>query len=138
MNEKEYRMYSLVLRQLTPIQKGVQTTHGVVEYANKYFNTPEYKQWSEHDKTLIMLDGGTAPRLSEIIEILKDFDIKFSIFQEPDLNNLITSICFLANNDVWDSALDSLYESLDDVGYDDEINRTFILRRIIKNCKLSH
>ena len=31
----EQRMYSLVLRQLNAIQKGVQTTHGVVEYANK-------------------------------------------------------------------------------------------------------
>ena len=34
----EQRMYSMVLRQLNPIQKGVQTTHAVVEYANKYNN----------------------------------------------------------------------------------------------------
>ena len=32
----EQRMYSLVLRQLNPIQKGVQTTHSVVEYGNKH------------------------------------------------------------------------------------------------------
>ena len=31
----KYRMYSLVLRQLSPIQKGVQSAHSIVEYANK-------------------------------------------------------------------------------------------------------
>ena len=55
----EQRMYSLVLRQLNPIQKGVQTTHGVVEYANKYASDKEYRQWAETDKTMIMLDGGS-------------------------------------------------------------------------------
>ena len=54
----EQRMYSLVLRQLNPIQKGVQTTHSVVEYANKYGFDKEYRQWAETDKTLIILDGG--------------------------------------------------------------------------------
>ncbi len=132
----EYRMYSLVLRQLTPIQKGVQTTHGVVEYANKYFNDPEYKQWSEHDKTLIMLDGGTAPKLNDIIELLTDYNIKFATFQEPDLNNLTTSICFLANEEVFDEVFDDIYETEHD--YDVEFNKIFTLRKIIKSCHLSH
>lgn len=136
MNNKEYRMYSLVLRQLTPIQKGVQTTHGVVEYANNYSCTPEYRQWAEHDKTLIMLDGGTAPRLNNIIEILKDYNIRFSTFQEPDLNNLTTSICFLADEEVWSEVYDSVYETEHD--YDDEFNKIYKLRKIIKSCKLSH
>ena len=136
MNEKEYRMYSLVLRQLTPIQKGVQTTHAVVEYTNKYFNTPEYKQWSEHDKTLIMLDGGTAPKLNDIIEILKDYDIKFATFQEPDLNDLTTAICFLANEEVWKEIYDEYYNEPHD--YLMEANQIYILRKILKTCHLSH
>ena len=46
----EQRMYSMVLCQLNAIQKGVQTTHGVVEYANKYASDEEYRQWSEQTR----------------------------------------------------------------------------------------
>ena len=62
----KYRMYSLVLRQLNPIQKGVQTTHAAIEYANTYFKTAEYQSWSNFDKTLIMLDGGTYQEMMKI------------------------------------------------------------------------
>ena len=50
----EQRMYSFVLRQLNPIQKGVQMTHAVVEYANKYSSDEDYRQWVETDKTQII------------------------------------------------------------------------------------
>ena len=71
----EQRMYSLVLRQLNPIQKGVQTTHAVVEYANKYASDEEYRQWAETDKTLIMLDGGTYQEMMRIYDSLKELEI---------------------------------------------------------------
>ena len=97
----EQRMYSMVLRQLNPIQKGVQTTHGVVEYANKYASDEEYKQWAETDKTLIVLDGGTYQEMVKIYDTLKELGIKIGKFQEPDLNYLTTSITFLADERVW-------------------------------------
>lgn len=97
----EQRMYSMVLRQLNPIQKGVQTTHGVVEYANKYGSDEEYRQWAETDKTLIMLDGGTYQDMVSISDSLKKLGIKFGEFQEPDLNYLTTAITFLADERVW-------------------------------------
>lgn len=98
----EQRMYSLVLHQLNPIQKGIQTTHAVVEYANKYGSDEEYRQWAETDKTLIMLDGGTYQEMMSIYETLKEFGIKFGTFQEPDLNYLTTAITFLVTDErVW-------------------------------------
>ena len=98
----EQRMYSLVLRQLNPIQKGIQTTHAVVEYANKYGSDEEYRQWAETDKTLIMLDGGTYQEIMSIYETLKELGVKFGTFQEPDLNYLTTAITFLATDErVW-------------------------------------
>ena len=68
----KYRMYSFVLRQLNPIQKGVQTTHAVVEYMKKhqYGINDDLKQWVDEDKTLIMLDGGTYQDMCEILGIL--------------------------------------------------------------------
>lgn len=97
----EQRMYSLVLRQLNSIQKGVQTTHGVVEYANKYSSDEDYRQWAEIDKTLIVLDGGTYQEMVRIYETLKELGVKFGTFQEPDLNCLTTAITFLVDERVW-------------------------------------
>ena len=108
----EQRMYSLVLCQLNAIQKGVQTTHAVVEYANKYASDEEYKQWAETDKTLIVLDGGTYQEMVKIYDTLKELGIKFADFQEPDLNYLTTSITFLADERVWNREQYPSWESL--------------------------
>lgn len=108
----EQRMYSMVLRQLNPIQKGVQTTHGVVEYANKYASDEEYRQWVETDKTLIMLDGGTYQEMVRIYDTLKELGIKIGEFQEPDLNYLTTSITFLADERVWNREQYPSWETL--------------------------
>ena len=108
----EQRMYSMVLCQLNAIQKGVQTTHGVVEYANKYASDEEYKQWAETDKTLIVLDGGTYQEMVRIYDTLKELGIKFADFQEPDLNYLTTSITFLADERVWNREQYPSWESL--------------------------
>ena len=108
----EQRMYSLVLRQLSPIQKGVQTTHSVVEYANNYGCDKEYRQWAETDKTLIILDGGTFQEMESICESLKEWDVKFSKFQEPDLNYLTTAITFLIDERVWNRVLYPSWENL--------------------------
>ena len=108
----EQRMYSLVLRQLNPIQKGVQTTHAVVEYANKYSADEEYRQWAETDKTLIVLDGGTYQEMVRVYDSLKELGIKFADFQEPDLNYLTTAITFLADERVWNRELYPSWESL--------------------------
>ena len=108
----EQRMYSMVLCQLNAIQKGVQTTHGVVEYANKYASDEEYRQWAETDKTLIMLDGGVKKDMESIFDSLTEFGVKFGKFQEPDLNYLTTSITFLADERVWNREQYPSWETL--------------------------
>ena len=100
--ELEYRMYVLSLRQLSSINKACQGIHSCLEYANKYDNNPEYRKYIEVDKTLIMLDGGTYPDLLSIVNELENNDIHYASFLEPDLGNLITSICFIADERVWD------------------------------------
>ena len=108
----EQRMYSLVLCQLNAIQKGVQTTHGVVEYANKYASDEVYRQWAETDKTLIILDGGVKKDMESIFDSLTELGVKFAKFQEPDLNYLTTSITFLADERVWNREQYPSWETL--------------------------
>lgn len=98
----EYRMYSFVLRQLNPMQKGVQTTHAVVEYAEKQGKDNEgYRKWANEDKTLIILDGGVYQDMNDIRTKLFSRGIKFEAFYEPDLNNMCTAIAVLADERVW-------------------------------------
>ena len=108
----EQRMYSMVLCQLNAIQKGVQTTHGVVEYANKYASDEEYRRWAEIDKTLIILDGGVKKDMESIFDSLTELGVKFGKFQEPDLNYVATQITFLADERVWNREQYPSWETL--------------------------
>ena len=98
----DYRMYSLVLRQLNPIQKGVQSAHSIVEYVNKFYKSSEYIQWANVDKTIIILDGGTYPELKECRDRLINLGVNVASFYEEDLGNILTSISFLVEDKVWD------------------------------------
>ena len=98
----DYRMYCLVLRQLSPIQKGIQAAHSVVEYGNKYGDTTEYIAWSTVSKTIIMLDGGVLTDLEEIMPHLDERNIKYSVFREEDLGDIVTCISILVDERVFD------------------------------------
>lgn len=117
MNEEkelEYRMYILSLRQLSPINKACQGIHSSLEYANKYHDNSGYRKYIEIDKTLIMLDGGTYPELLNIVEELNSVGVNFTYFKEPDLGDLITSICFIADERVWDRKYFQSYQEFYD------------------------
>lgn len=100
--EKEYRMYCLAERHLSSIQKAIQSAHAIVEYGLTYGNSPEYKQWAEKDKTIIILDGGNSVDLDSIIDQLVCENWPFEVFYEPDMDNFRTAIAFLAPNEVYD------------------------------------
>lgn len=106
----KYRMYSLVLRQLSPIQKGVQSAHSIVEYIHKFHKLTEYIQWVNVDKTIIILDGGTYQEMKECRDTLAELGVPYAAFYEPDLGNLITSISFIVEDKVWDSKTYPSYE----------------------------
>ena len=109
-------MYSLVLRQLSPIQKGVQSAHSIVEYIQKFYKSSEYIHWVNVDKTIIMLDGGTYQEMKECRDTLAELGVPYMAFYEQDLGNLITSISFLVEDKVWD------YESYP--SYEDELDES--------------
>ena len=66
MQEKteEYRMYHLVPYNLSPIQQGIQAGHSALEFAEVYKDTDQYKHFIKHDKTFIVLNGGTSNNAS--------------------------------------------------------------------------
>lgn len=95
-------MYCLVLRQLSPIQKGIQAAHAVTEYGASYHRTSEFLKWRTVDKTMIVLDGGTYREMRENMEFLDGIGMKYEVFHEPDLDGMITCVAMLVGESVWD------------------------------------
>lgn len=95
-------MYCLVLRHLSPIQKGIQSAHAIVEYANQYRNTPEYERWAFYDKTIVMLDVHSSTDLNGACETLFENGWPSACFSEEDLYNATTAVCFLADERIYD------------------------------------
>lgn len=100
MENKKYRMYVFVERHLSPIDKGIQGAHAIVEYSCQSKVKDEYLQWAEYDKTIIMLNGGTVHDLIDIRNVLLDNDIPFSQFIESDMN-MLTAIAVLVEEKVY-------------------------------------
>ena len=128
------RMYCLVVPQLSQIQKGIQSAHAIVEYSNKFYNNDDYFNWSEYDKTIIVLD---AKSYSDIIEIMDTTDhfyrneINYAAFREESLNNMITAICFLVPENIYNERMNN---NLFKCNFN---NKDYYLLDIIKNRKLS-
>lgn len=112
----EWRMYGFVPYNISDIQKGIQFGHAVVEYANEHSKTEAYKKWSKFDKTFIILNGGTTNKAFSLNDnlpkgSLNQIELKLlsavpempvARFEEPDLGDQLTAICFLVDERVWD------------------------------------
>lgn len=110
----ELRMYFLVPYNISEIQKGIQAGHAAVEYALKFGNTNLFKEFAKNHKTWIILNGGTTNNsfdnpgtLQEVRDVLFRYnsdsleEINFSFFKEPDLNDALSAICFIADERVF-------------------------------------
>ena len=117
MNEQRtYRMYFFVPYNISPIQQAIQAGHSMGEYALKYgrYNS-NHLIWEflEKWKTWVILNGGTTNRkrdfemipagsLNQIGDELLKNEIEFAFFDEEDLNDALTAVCFIADDRVWD------------------------------------
>lgn len=102
-NNIEWRLYGLVPYNISEIQKGIQFGHAAIEYGQKYFNDDDYQEWANNHKTFIILNGGTSSTMIDNIDILRENGVdKLGIFQEPDLNHMISGIVFLVDSRVYD------------------------------------
>ena len=97
----EYKMYCVVEKHLSPIQKAIQAAHAIVEYQLEYGDTEEYKHWANYDKTIVVLDGGCAPEMEMTFSALTKARVDHACFMEPDLNNIITAEAVLVDERVW-------------------------------------
>lgn len=100
---KKKRMYFLVMYNLSSIAKGIQAGHAALEYSQKYKNDKEYLDFVQNHKTFILLDGGTSKDMKKHLKTLKQWNMKHAEFKEPDLNNSISAIAFVLDENVYDN-----------------------------------
>ena len=117
-NERlKFRMYFFVPYNISPIQQAIQAGHAALEYALLYGKSQEFLDFASYDKTWIILNGGTTNdhltqdkdgkiiykgTLNQILNDLGKTEINYSFFREPDMNEALTAVCFLADERVWD------------------------------------
>lgn len=109
----QLRMYFFVNYQLIGIQKGIQAGHSALRYVRTYHNeNPLIWDFIDNHETWIILDGGTTNNrydfegkplgsMNEILESLQQNEIEYGYFQEPDLNDALTAICFICDERVF-------------------------------------
>ena len=111
----EYRMYFFVPYNIMPIQQGIQAGHALGEYALKFGrDNPVHKVWDflKQWKTFIILNGGTTNStrdfnmvsvggLNQIADELVENEIEIAYFIEPDLNDALSAVCFIADERVF-------------------------------------
>jgi len=119
------RMYFFVPYNISPIQQAIQAGHAALEYAHLNGETPLFKDFVKNWKTWIVLNGGTTNnKMSDVVEnefagtlnqlkseiIRFNFDhrnddeldlIEYADFYEPDLNDALTAVCFIADERVF-------------------------------------
>ena len=98
---------------LSGIQKGIQAGHAALEYALKTAPCNLHRGLSEDlvefvtdHKTFILLDGGGSADMLEREKELEAFGIPFASFLEPDLNNSVSAIAFLVNEEYYKPELE--------------------------------
>jgi len=110
--ELELRMYFFVPYNISPIQQAIQAGHASLEYVRLHGLTEEFNDFVANWKTWIILNGGTTNErrdfegivmgsLNQVADDLLANDIKFGYFQEPDLNDALTAVCFICDERVF-------------------------------------
>ena len=146
----ELRMYGFAPYNVAEIAKGIQYGHAVVEYAQDHFNDELYQEWAKNHKTFIILNGGTSSTMEGIEKFLTDNKFVHAIFREPDLNNMLSGICFIVDERVFNKKkypdLEEFLKTVDGYSesenYQDWINsvggeQNVILREFLSNYKLA-
>lgn len=103
------RAYCINNMYLSGIHAGIQSAHSIVEVVMNHPQHPTLKQWAEHDKTIVVLNGGYAKNLHIIAQLLADTDLAWAPFYESDeaLDGAITNVCVILDQSIYE--LQSLY-----------------------------
>lgn len=91
MRQIEKRLIVVTRKDLTPGQQIAQSGHGISQFLLEYPHSA--KEWN--NQYLISLAINSEEKLIKILQKLQEKKVEVSYFTEPDLNDELTSICFI-------------------------------------------
>ena len=119
------RLYSLTNYYLSSIQKGIQTAHLVSELSRmdrehalgkgKRSPSTMFREWADHHKTIILLNGGNSARLGyfhnamislapgQTVRIADEFPVVYFREDEDSLNGALTAVGVILPESVYKS-----------------------------------
>lgn len=100
MEKEYYKGYFICQPNMSGIYTGIQAGHSHGRLFSKYLKQTETKQyktlveWNENHETYAVLNGICSDYMKSLLEYLdsKNNPYPWSYFEEPDMNNTITSI----------------------------------------------
>lgn len=100
--DSNYRCYFINNPYLSSIQQGIQAGHAHGRLLQKYKDTNCEKSniawdWNKNYETYIILNGSNSENMKNFLHFLNENDLKypFSFFEEPFLDNALTSIAIV-------------------------------------------
>lgn len=87
-------MVIVTRKDLKPGAQLAQSLHAISQYSLEHEN--KFKQWNNN--YIISLSIENEQKLDNLLLNLEKKGVQVSSFYEPDLNNELTSICFLEND----------------------------------------
>lgn len=90
MTQINQKLVIITRRDLNPGYQAVQSSHAGIDFQHQY---PEIaKQWNTESNYLILLSVADEKQLLLYLEKFKHYNLKTTIFREPDIGNQITAI----------------------------------------------
>lgn len=112
-------MYCLVLKQLSPIEKGLHASQAIFEYERFFYKNSDYIQWENSIKDIVVLNVDSYQEMKNSIKFLNK-KVKYAVYCDVKLNNIITSVAFLLDEQVWNDT-DYPYNIDDNIEIETEI-----------------
>lgn len=116
-----FRLYSFMNFYLSQIQQGIQTAHIVHELFIKYeqhiqnehpasAQSQKLHEWATNDKTIIVLNGGAAPDIKAISQVIGNMNLTpdlpwASFYEDAGLNFCITGVGVIVPEYMYNSSL---------------------------------
>jgi len=127
---QEHRAYFFTNMYISDIQRGIQTAHCISDMHMKYkyhsdVNIKIVDHWANHDKTMIVLNGGYSSHLMELVSIFSDqYDLPWEAFFESAeaLGGALTCVGIIIPDYIYETAklLRNMSESeLNDITFGD-------------------
>lgn len=95
MKQVNQKLIVITRRDLSPGSQAVQACHAAVEF--QYEHPKIAKDWNTNSKYLVFLSVKDERALHFFLEKIKFYELKYSIFTEPDIGNQLTSIAIEPN-----------------------------------------